>query len=98
VENSIKHGILKGQGSGSVNIKIKKHNLKDVKVTIEDDGPGVPQAVIDSIYAGTASENKIGMANVDTRLRHIYGAGLTIEHLSVGTRISFVLHENYKSL
>lgn len=92
VENSIKHGILKGHGSGNVKIEVKRYNLEDVKVTIEDDGMGIPQAVIDSIYSGNISENKIGMSNVDIRLRHIYGTGLVIERLAEGTRISFILN------
>lgn len=92
VENSIKHGILKGRGSGNVKIEVKKHDLEAVKVTIEDDGIGISQAIIDSICSGTISENKIGMFNVDTRLRHIYGNGLVIERLAVGTRISFLLN------
>ena len=96
VENSVKHGILKGSGSGMVRVEVKRHGLNDVKVTIEDDGIGIPQPFIDSIYAGTVSENKIGMANVDIRLRHIYGTGLTIERLAVGTKISFILNDNNK--
>ncbi len=93
VENSIKHGILKGRGSGNVKIEVKEYNLKNIKVTVEDDGIGIPQAIIDSIYAGNISENKIGMSNVDIRLRHIYGTGLVIERLTEGTRISFILNE-----
>lgn len=96
VENSIKHGILKGHGSGNVRIEVKRHNSNEVQITIEDDGIGIPQAVIDSIHAGTIKENKIGMSNVDMRLRHIYGSGLMIERPAIGTRISFILHENNK--
>lgn len=96
VENSIKHGILKGSGSGNVRIEVKKHRSNEVKVTIEDDGIGIPQAVIDSIYSGTIPENKIGIFNVDSRLRHIYGTGLKIERLAIGTKISFILNENNK--
>lgn len=91
VENSIKHGILKGSGSGTVRIEVKKHLSNGVSVSVEDDGIGIPQAFIDSINAGTVSENKIGMTNVDMRLRHIYGRGLIIERLAAGTRISFIL-------
>ena len=94
VENSIKHGILKGSGSGNVRIHVQRHNSNDIKVTVEDDGIGIPQAFIDSINSGTVRENKIGMSNVDMRLRHIYGAGLVIERPAVGTRISFVLDDN----
>jgi two-component system LytT family sensor kinase len=94
VENSIKHGILKGSGYGNVKIEIKRNNSEDIKVTIEDDGIGIPQAVIDSIHAGTVRENKIGMSNVHSRLHHIYGAGLNIERLPIGTKISFIIHQN----
>lgn len=94
VENSIKHGILKGSGSGNVWIEVQKLSSNEVQVTITDDGIGIPQAIIDSIYSGNVKENKIGMSNVDSRLRHIYGQGLKIERLNVGTKISFVITEN----
>lgn len=93
VENSIKHGILNGKGFGTVNIKVKKYNLDEVKVTIEDDGIGIPQNVIDIIYLGTIEKNKIGISNVNNRLKYIYGTGLIIERLHTGTRISFVLNK-----
>jgi len=96
VENSIKHGILKGSGSGNVRICVRRHNSSEVKVVIEDDGTGIPQAIIDRIYSGAVCENKIGMSNVDARLRHIYNTGLTIERPEVGTKISFVLSDNSK--
>lgn len=94
VENSIKHGILKGRGSGCVYIRVKKHGRDEVKITVEDDGTGIPQDFIDSIHSGTVRENKIGMSNVDMRLRHIYGKGLTIERPAIGTKISFIISVN----
>lgn len=94
VENSIKHGILKGSGSGNVRIVVKRRSDNDIVVVVEDDGIGIPMHVIDNIYSGTAGENKIGMSNVDMRLRHIYGEGLVIERPAIGTRISFVLKES----
>lgn len=94
VENSIKHGILKGSGSGSVWIEIRKQNASKIRITITDDGIGIPQGFIDNLYTGSVKENKIGMANVDSRLKHIYGRGLEIERLYVGTKISFVISEN----
>ncbi|HWQ30463.1 MAG TPA: sensor histidine kinase, partial [Negativicutes bacterium] len=93
VENSIKHGILEGTGSGNVRIEVKKCDQDDVKVTVEDDGIGISQAHIDNMQAGAARENKIGMSNVDARLKHIYGSGLVIERPAVGTRISFILNQ-----
>lgn len=92
VENSIKHGILKGSGSGTVKITVKKYRQKDALIVIEDDGIGIPQDVIDSLHKGSIKENKIGLSNVNNRLKYIYGAGLNIERLPAGTRISFVLN------
>jgi len=91
VENSIKHGILEGSGSGNVRIEVKMLEENQVKVTIEDDGVGIPQAFVECKDAVITKENRIGMSNVDARLRHIYGSGLVIERPSVGTRISFIL-------
>ncbi|WP_291576631.1 sensor histidine kinase [Clostridium sp. UBA4548] len=96
VENSIKHGILEGSGSGNVKIIVKNYNSNEVLVIIEDDGVGISQHIIDNIYNGTSKENKIGMSNVNNRLKYIYGNGLNIERLSVGTKISFILNEKEK--
>ena len=93
VENAIKHGVLESNGKGKVVISIKKQNEDSVLVTIEDDGFGVPDEVIDSLYSETHSQNKIGMANVHNRLKHLYGNGLKIENLKIGTKISFVLKQ-----
>lgn len=92
VENSIKHGILKGSGYGTVKIIVQKHKQNEAKIIIEDDGTGIPQTIIDSLRNGNIKENKIGMLNVNNRLQYIYGKGLNIERLAVGTRISFILH------
>lgn len=96
VENSIKHGILEGSGSGNVKITVKNYNSNEVLVIIEDDGVGISQHIIDTIYNGTSKENKIGMSNVNNRLKYIYGNGLNIERLNVGTKISFILNEKEK--
>lgn len=98
VENSIKHGILKGDGFGNVWIKIQKQRDKQVKVVIEDDGVGMSQGVIDSLYEGTVKENKIGLSNVHKRLEYIYGTGLTVERLTKGTKTSFILYETKEQI
>jgi len=92
VENSIKHGILKGSGYGNVKIEVKKINFNTVKITIEDNGVGIPEEVITSIHSGEDRGHRIGLSNVDSRLRYIYGKGLLIERQKIGTKISFVVH------
>ncbi|MGK0466544.1 LytS/YhcK type 5TM receptor domain-containing protein [Clostridium sp.] len=89
VENSIKHGILEGKGSGTVIIEIKKAEDENIMISIEDDGIGISEGIIEKVYTGEMKENKIGMSNVHNRLRYIYGEGLKIKRLKNGTRISF---------
>lgn len=90
VENSIKHGLLKGKDGKNVWIKVKKHN-KGFKVIIEDDGIGIDEKIINDIYENKIDENKIGLYNVHSRVKFIYGNGLDIEKLDKGTRISFYI-------
>lgn len=96
VENSIKHGILEGSDCGNVKITVKKYDSKHTIVVIEDDGIGISPHVIESIKSNTIQENKIGLSNVNSRLKYIYGKGLTIERLLNGTKISFIINDKEK--
>lgn len=89
VENSIKHGILEGEGHGTVKISIKKLSDSDFMISIEDDGSGIPLDIINNIYNDDMAENKIGMANVNKRLKYIYGEGLKVENLDKGSKVYF---------
>lgn len=91
VENSIKHGILIDGNKGTVKIDVKKIENSKVKIAIEDDGIGISEEVIQKVYENSMQENKIGISNVNNRLKYIYGKGLTIERLDKGTRITFVV-------
>lgn len=94
VENSIKHGILEGEGFGTVKISVnkeKQYNL--IRITIEDDGLGIAPEVISDVYNKRMKQNKIGLANVHNRLKIIYGKGLEIKRLKKGTKISFVVYK-----
>ena len=86
VENSIKHGILKKRDNGCVKIIIKKID-KDIEVTIEDDGIGIEQSIIDNL--DKQIKENIGLKNVHQRLKLLYGEGLNIKKLDEGTRIKF---------
>ena len=86
VENSIKHGILKKRDNGCVKIIIKKID-KDIEVTIEDDGIGIEQSIIDNL--DKQIKENIGLKNVHQRLKLLYGEGLNIKKLEQGTRIKF---------
>lgn len=90
VENAIVHGILKVKGPGTVKISVKEEGSK-VKISIEDSGVGISEDVINQIYSDNVPDNKIGLYNVHSRLKLIYGKGLKIERLETGTRIQFYI-------
>lgn len=91
VENAIKHGILKYNTGENVCISIFRENNK-INVVIEDDGIGIENEVIESIANNNVKPEKIGLYNVHSRIKLIYGKGLNIERLEKGTRISFVIN------
>lgn len=93
VENSIKHGILNGKGYGTVKISVKRIENSKYRIIVEDDGIGIREDIIKLVYEGKMKENKIGISNVDSRLKYIYGKGLLIERLPEGTRVSFEVFE-----
>ncbi|WFD09228.1 sensor histidine kinase [Tepidibacter hydrothermalis] len=96
VENSIKHGILKGTGSGCVTVKVQRNFDDDIEISIQDDGIGIDEKIIKNIYKRNMKENKIGLVNVHNRLRLIYGKGLDIQRLDKGTKISFIIYREGK--
>jgi two-component system LytT family sensor kinase len=67
VENSIKHGLSRKVGPGSITIRSRRENGRAI-IEIEDDGMGF---VINRLDEPMASG--IGLANVRERLRVIYG-------------------------
>lgn len=92
VENSVKHGILQGDTNGTIKIQIIKNNdHNEVKIIIEDDGIGISDDIIQQVHKGTLQENRIGIANVNNRLKLLYGKGLYIERLLKGTKTTFVV-------
>lgn len=91
VENSIKHGILEGIGSGTVSVRIKPLQNSLIAVSIEDDGCGISSEIIRGIYEGNISDTKIGLLNVHKRLKCLYGEGLLFDRPLKGSRIYFTI-------
>lgn len=97
VENAIKHGILKGSGSGTVRIVVTPESQAFVRISVEDDGVGISPEAIERLKT-RSSESRVGLSNVDSRLRLIYQRGLEIERLQPGTRISFVVDHRQEAI
>ncbi|MGG7059111.1 LytS/YhcK type 5TM receptor domain-containing protein [Clostridium tertium] len=90
VENAIVHGILKDNHNGTVKISVKDEGEK-VKISIIDSGVGISEDMINKIYTDNVPEKKIGLYNVHSRIKLIYGEGLNIKRLDKGTMVEFYI-------
>lgn len=97
VENSIKHGILRGNGRGTVRITVCQEVQGTVRITVADDGVGISGEAIERLKNGRM-DNHVGLNNVDSRLRLIYQRGLEIERLNPGTCVSFVVDQRQEEI
>ncbi|WP_084956828.1 histidine kinase [Thermoactinospora rubra] len=86
VENAIKHG-MDGRDGGEIRV-VACDAGPEAHITVEDDGAGMDPERAGRLLDGDGGG--IGLANVDVRLRHIYGEryGLAVETaVGAGTRI-----------
>jgi two-component system, LytTR family, sensor kinase len=89
VENAIRHGIEPRAGAGLVQVRGEAEG-NDCVISVEDDGVGMDPALAEAILAGRGGTDSLGLANVDRRLRNVYGPwfGLVVETAKdAGTRV-----------
>lgn len=90
VENAIRHGLRKKGGRGTVTISIQ-NDPDGVRVTVGDDGPGIPSDKLDRLFS-TDGGSGIGLWNIDSRLRKIFGRGLSVKsEAGKGTEVTFTI-------
>jgi len=95
VENAVQHGLERGRGSGTVTV-VAQDDGAECRITVEDDGAGSDPERVRAVLAGTADaddagHHSIGLANVDARLRAVYGDdhGLLVETApGAGTKVT----------
>ncbi|AFR06215.1 histidine kinase-, DNA gyrase B-, and HSP90-like ATPase family protein [Nocardiopsis alba ATCC BAA-2165] len=91
VENAIRHGLERKEGRGHISVSGFGEGPLCV-IEIEDDGVGMHPELARALLAGTGPESRgVGLANVDQRLRAVYGPeyGLVIETaLGEGTKVT----------
>jgi two-component system LytT family sensor kinase len=91
VENAIRHGL--DADAEVVTVSISAQDLDtDAAISVEDDGAGADPDVIRAALAGEVSTDSVGLANVDARLRQVFGDGygLVVETAPrAGTKVSF---------
>ena len=80
VENAVRHGLEDKEGVGHIAITAQDAGAF-VEVTIEDDGVGIDPEHLRSVLAGHSDSDHVGLRNVDSRLRQVYGDdhGLVID-------------------
>lgn len=98
VENAIFHGISEMEGEGKITITAETFRNRII-ISVEDNGEGMTQEQIDRMWSSDHSfrssmNNSIGLANVRSRIRFVYGPSSGIEvqsALGKGTRVSIVI-------
>ncbi len=94
VENAVRHGISKKPGGGTISV-VATDEGADCVIAIEDDGVGMDpdllrSGALDALRADVREVAHVGLANVDNRMRAIFGNdyGLVVETaLGAGTRV-----------
>jgi two-component system LytT family sensor kinase len=80
VENSVRHGIARKSGAGSINIESKRLD-EVIRITVRDNGPGFP-AVSNGNSNGHGNgkpKGGLGLGNTRARLRQLYGDAHCLE-------------------
>ncbi|WNS46425.1 ATP-binding protein [Paenibacillus sp. MMS20-IR301] len=91
IENAIRHGLFEKEGQGNVSLKIQGGDGY-MKITIEDNGVGIPDGLLYKLTGQGELEGSIGIRNVRKRLDSIPGASLTIHSEEAGgTKVTIYL-------
>ncbi|NUR88151.1 MAG: histidine kinase [Nonomuraea sp.] len=92
VENAVRHGLEGKDGLGRITI-VAEDAGAECRISVEDDGLGMPPERLRRVLAGLEG-NGVGLANVDERLRQVYGDayGLVVETgEGLGTKVNLRL-------
>ena len=83
VENAIKHGLYPKVSGGSILIRIEKRKGY-YRITVIDDGLGIPKETLKKIFDTSIPKKSIGLSNVNQRLITLYGPK---NHLRIYSRV-----------
>ncbi len=80
VENAVRHGVEPGEGGGTILIAAEDR-ATHTEITVEDDGVGMDPEALRTLLGAADTGAHVGLRNVDTRLRQLYGSdgGLVVD-------------------
>ncbi|MGA8988395.1 sensor histidine kinase, partial [Aeromicrobium sp.] len=90
VENAVRHGLEAKDGDGTLTVIALDEGAECV-ITIEDDGVGADPDVVRDVLIGRTTSGSVGLANVDERLRTVYGDkyGIVVDTApGLGTKVT----------
>ena len=90
VENAVRHGLEAKQGDGTITVLALDEGA-DCVITVEDDGMGVDPETVRAALTGDTTSASVGLANVDERMRTVYGndRGIVVETgPGLGTKVT----------
>ncbi|ANY69459.1 hypothetical protein BBD42_25465 [Paenibacillus sp. BIHB 4019] len=76
VENAVRHGIMRRADGGHLEICVWQEG-GDILITVKDNGVGMPAELPPHAEAAPLAGG-IGLANIDRRMKQLFGYGLTI--------------------
>jgi two-component system, LytTR family, sensor kinase len=90
VENAVRHGLESKEGGGHITITAEDSGSY-AQITVEDDGVGIDPELLRDVLAGRPTTGHVGLRNVDSRLRQVYGNahGLVVDtNVGAGTLVT----------
>lgn len=90
VENAVRHGLEGKDGVGHITLGAEDLGA-EAHIWVEDDGSGTDPEIIRRVLSGESDADSVGLGNVDTRLRQVFGDdhGLVVETApGAGTKVS----------
>ncbi|WP_454042415.1 histidine kinase [Cellulosimicrobium sp. Marseille-Q8652] len=77
VENAVRHGLEPREEGGTIVITARAEGTR-TEITVEDDGVGTDPATLHAVLVGDRAGH-VGLRNVDTRVRQLYGDDHALE-------------------
>ena len=96
VENSIRHGLVKKEGGGTVRVGIYQ-SVDGIYFAVSDDGAGIAQENPADLLNYAGGNDGVGLININKRLVKNFGHGLKIQSKpGEGTVVSFFIPKKLK--